>query len=245
MWAKLSELKKTNNSVKTWDRSLNRCFSKEHPRAWGTEKCLSASPGNTNQIQSEKELKLKSLTVLSVWIRNWSSHTQLVGIENIQLLQKTSDRVLRLSSDSATTLLHMYLIESKACTIQRCGFLCNRQKLQKPRAHSMWKNGEPQCTCTARQRRHFRELQWRKKLEKRVDTGCFGSQCRVPKRSVVSWGQAGYVGERVTQGEREACWWCVCLIYEVHKYIMSIKYTLTCSLSSASLFPGNKSENMV
>lgn len=179
MFAKLSELRKTRNLLKPG----TEVWTDASPRKiQGPEALKGTQPHQGIQIKSQsgKQLKLKTLTLLNVWIRNWSSHTQLVGVENEQLLQKTSDRVLRLQNDSATTLLHMYLIEFKAWAILRRGFLCNSQKLQKSSMHSMRKNGEPQCTCTVQHSSaetiFHTTVMKEKARQKRVDTVCFISQ---------------------------------------------------------------------
>lgn len=214
MFAKLSELKKTRNLLKPGTEA----WTDASPRKiQGPEALKGTQPHQGIQIKSQsgKQIKLKTLTLLSVWIRSWSFHTLLVGTENEQLLQETSDRVLRLQNDSATALLPMYLIESKAWAIQRWGFLCNRQKLQEPSVHSLQKNEEPQCTHTVQ---HSSGETTFYTIVKRKNPGkkeCFISQYRVPKRSAVSWGQAGWAGERVPWGEREDCWWCVCLNFDL------------------------------
>lgn len=117
--------------------------------------------------------------------------TQLVGVENKQLLQKTSDKVLRLQNDSATTLLHMYLIESKAWAIQRRGFLCNRQKLQEPRGCALhaeeWETSVHLHSSTQLCRDNI--------LHNRDEGKNPGKKECI--RPAVSWGQAGWAGERV------------------------------------------------
>lgn len=209
MFAKLSELKKTRNPLKPGTEA----WTDASPRKiQGPEALKGTQPHQGIQIKSQsgKQIKLKTLSLLSVWIRSWSSHTLLVGIENEQLLQETTDRVLRFQNDSATALLHMYLIESRAWAIQRRGFLYNRQKLQE---WGTWVY--PHSSTQLSRNNILHNCEKEKSRQKRVDTVCFIGQYRVPKRSAVSWGQAGWAGERVPWGEREDCWWCVCLNFDL------------------------------